>query len=149
MPEMWTIESNADTFTCLRIQAFWLHVNHYVNWITKARLKIPLCPLLHIFGIAPTPQGQPATDQLFVNSWAYTCFLIAKRCIMRNWVEAQVPTMDMFFNDLSKPFRIERIDMELNPTQPRRTYLKRWHNYIKETFDRRTAETLLNPDGCT
>lgn len=86
---------------------------------------------------SPPPLSRP---------WAHACFLIVKRCILRQWIQPQAPSMELLLNNLNKLFHIEKLDIELNTKLSRTLFTRKWNNYVRNTFDPKFPESILNPD---
>lgn len=102
-------------WSCPSVEQFWTQVHCFAMNTLYGRdnKNTDKDPLLCLFGIEPTPGPYAKTGQRNTARWEHTCYLVAKRCLLKQWIHAQAPTLEMVKAELKKLFLIERLDAEM------------------------------------
>lgn len=127
---------------CPKVANFWAQVHRYVmDIIHSHRLQDPL---LCLFGIEPPGDLRPRQTVKPPTRWEHLCYLVAKKCILTNWIYSRAPQMTEFKTALHRLFLVERLDAEMVSGRRLKYFATTWRAYMASIFTEQELETFLN-----
>lgn len=111
----------------------------YIGCVTKSKwAPDPYKCLINVFTKDSLKSNSMSRDDRMKSlKWVQISLKMARRCLIRHWINHMPPTVGKVETDLQYLFRLEKMDCELfhtthSPSQ--RTFLRRWKDYIELQF---------------
>lgn len=118
-------------WSCPFIVSFWDLVERYVFEITG--LNPHKSTDLLVFGDTHSLSLSLPNTQLTIlqkhKSWIVTCYMIARRLILRNWTSTISPSISDLHADLHKLFKLEKKDFYIAGSMSRDHFTHKWSSF--------------------
>lgn len=100
-------------------------------------------PLLYLFGIIASITRFIGLLGRNVSRWEHLYIMTAKRCLLRNWIHTNTPTIQELLVDIKHLFLLERLEADMASRIRWDVFLQCWKHFIVATFTGREAEELM------
>lgn len=125
---------------CDRVQQYWTQVHSYISQLWDRPLRMsPVTCLLHCFRSEDTESDEiPGAPPL-----VHVILLVAKRCLLNKWLEADLPTMDMLTAQIRLCLFSDRVETERHKETKATAFFKKWRGFVSHHLTQDEINDLM------